>query len=230
MRRRDASVSGRGDGVGVAPDAIDASPNARQTVYGRESSHTGFGFVMSFLFVFIVRGLGGAATLCGLALFVECAVEVPVMRAADGLLARHGSKTLVVVVLLLYAARCAGCALLTAPGRPGSCSSSSLYTGSLLFYGGRGGARRACRRTGDARSGPLLGGLQRGAGVGAALGGLGVRRMGQNRTSSSAGFVATVAAFVKLVDDSRRGRKSVAAAARPGTRRKGTPFGGRLCS
>ena len=63
---------------------------------------------MSFLFVFIVRGLGGAATLCGLALFVECAVEVPVMRAADGLLARHGSKTLVVVVLLLYAARCCG--------------------------------------------------------------------------------------------------------------------------
>ena len=43
---------------------------------------SGFGFVMSFLFVFIVRGLGGAATLCGLALFVECAVEVPVMRAA----------------------------------------------------------------------------------------------------------------------------------------------------
>jgi len=74
---------------------------------------------MSFLFVFIVRGLGGAATLCGLALFVECAVEVPVMRAADGLLARHGSKTLVVVVLLLYAARCAGYALLTYfPGRP----------------------------------------------------------------------------------------------------------------
>ena len=108
MRRRDASVSGRGDGVWVAPDAIDASPNARQTVYGRESSHTGFGFVMSFLFVFIVRGLGGAATLCGLALFVECAVEVPVMRAADGLLAQHGSKTLVVVVLLLYAARCCG--------------------------------------------------------------------------------------------------------------------------
>ena len=80
---------------------------------------SGFGFVMSFLFVFIVRGLGGAATLCGLALFVECAVEVPVMRAADGLLARHGSKTLVVVVLLLYAARCAGYALLTYfPGRP----------------------------------------------------------------------------------------------------------------
>ena len=66
MRRRDASVSGRGDGVWVAPDAIDASPNARQTVYGRESSHTGFGFVMSFLFVFIVRGLGGAATLADL--------------------------------------------------------------------------------------------------------------------------------------------------------------------
>ena len=48
---------------------------------------------MSFLFVFIVHGLGGAATLCGLALFVECAVDVPVMRAADGLLARHGSPS-----------------------------------------------------------------------------------------------------------------------------------------
>ena len=170
---------------------------------------SGFGFVMSFLFVFIVRGLGGAATLCGLALFVECAVEVPVMRAADGLLARHGSKTLVVVVLLLYAARCAGYALLTYfPGRPWLVLLVEPLHGitfALFYTAGVVGAK--ARMPSDRQTlaqGLFSAAFNGGAGVGAALGGLGVRRIGYRNTFLvfTAGFVvATVAAFVKLVDD-----------------------------
>ena len=164
---------------------------------------------MSFLFVFIVRGLGGAATLCGLALFVECAVEVPVMRAADGLLAQHGSKTLVVVVLLLYAARCAGYALLTYfPGRPWLVLLVEPLHGitfALFYTAGVVGAK--ARMPSDRQTlaqGLFSAAFNGGAGVGAALGGLGVRRIGYRNTFLvfTAGFmVATVAAFLHLVDD-----------------------------
>lgn len=170
---------------------------------------SGFGFVMSFLFVFIVRDLGGAATLCGLALFVECAVEVPVMRAADGLLARHGSKKLVVVVLLLYAARCCGYALLTYfPGRPWLVLLVEPLHGvtfALFYTAGVVGAK--ARMPSDRQTmaqGLFSAAVNGGSGFGAAVGGLGVRRYGFQSTFLvfAVGFVvATILACVGLADD-----------------------------
>ncbi|KAJ1460836.1 major facilitator superfamily domain-containing protein [Pelagophyceae sp. CCMP2097] len=68
---------------------------------------SGFGFVMNFLFVF-AKSLGGSPLLCGLMLFVECAVEVPFLVHADALLQKYGAKTLLVVVQFLYAVRLLG--------------------------------------------------------------------------------------------------------------------------
>ena len=54
-----------------------------------------------------------------MALFVECAVEVPVMHASDGLLRRHGARRMLLAVLVLYSMRCAGYAMLASfAGRP----------------------------------------------------------------------------------------------------------------
>ena len=68
---------------------------------------------------YVTRVLGGTPAICGMALFVECAVEVPVMHASDGLLRRHGARRMLLAVLVLYSMRCAGYAMLASfAGRP----------------------------------------------------------------------------------------------------------------
>ena len=145
---------------------------------------------------------------------VECASR---LHARGRRVARHGSKTLVVVVLLLYAARCAGYALEITyfPGRPWLVLLVEPLHGItfafFIHWRAWWGPRRACHPTHliFAQTRMLAQGLfsaafNGGAGVGAALGGLGVRRIGYRNTFLvfTAGFVvATVAAFVKLVDD-----------------------------
>ena len=65
-------------------------------------------------------GLVPPRFLCGVALMVECVVEVPCLHYADGLRRTYGGKTMIVTVLALYSVRCASYALLDAvPGGGG---------------------------------------------------------------------------------------------------------------
>ena len=168
----------------------------------------GFGFVMNFLFVYVTRRLGGTPFLCGVALMVECVVEVPCLHYADDLLRAYGSRTLIVTVLALYAVRCASYALLDAfAGRPALVLLVEPLHGvtfALFYTSGVSCAKELLPATWETLAqGLFSAAFTGGSGLGAALGGVAVKRFGFHKTflAFAAMFAVAAIAFSSTLDD-----------------------------
>ena len=139
---------------------------------------------------------------------VECVVEVPCLHYADGLRRTYGGKTMIVTVLALYSVRCASYALLDAvPGHPALVLLVEPLHGvtfAFFYTAGVSTARELLPKDWQTLAqGLFSAAFTGGSGLGAALGGFAVHRVGFHKTflAFAALFAVAAVSFSTTLDD-----------------------------